>query len=559
MRAPALACVWLVLSVARVSAQPVSFTPARNFSTGDGPAAVATGDFNGDAKMDLAVTNRNANTVSVFLGTGTGSFGDPTNFAVQASPVGVAIGDFNEDSKLDLAVANFSGHTVSILLGFGNGSFADAVSFVVNAPYSLAVADFNGDGHLDLAVGNTSSRIFILLGTGTGSFGSPIGIDGSAFGNIWVTAADFNGDGKQDLAVAPGASPNPQFNIQILLGTGTGTFASQGFFQTGRDPVQVAVGDFNSDGKADLAVACTNNGVSVLLGTGTGTFGAPTSYTAGNGPYFVAVGDLNGDGHLDLAVANNSGVDKMASVLVGSGTGTFSAPQNFAVGANSRWAALSDFNGDGRLDLVVTNENDDTISVLLNTTGLAIATLTIAKTGAGTGTVTSNPIGINCGADCQEAYGLGTMVIVSPAPASGSFFSGWGGDCTGTDPCVVTMTADRTATATFAPTAFTFTDEELIVGDTIKAAHVAELRQAVNTMRAAHGLSQVTFTDATLTARSTPVKAVHVTELRAALDAVYAAVARPAPVYTDQPVAATATTIKRIHILELRQAVRALE
>ena len=116
-----------------------------------------------------------------------------------------------------------------------------------------------------------------------------------------VAVGDFNGDGKLDLAVANGSSNT----VSILLGTGTGSFGAKTDFGTGIDPISVAVGDFNGDGKLDLAVANSNGDtVSILLGTGTGSFGAKTDFGTGSGPNSVAVGDFNGDGKLDLAVAN---------------------------------------------------------------------------------------------------------------------------------------------------------------------------------------------------------------------------------------------------------------
>jgi hypothetical protein len=108
-----------------------------------------------------------------------------------------------------------------------------------------------------------------------------------------VAVGDFNGDGKLDLAVANGSSAT----VSILLDTGTGSFGAKSDFGTGETPLSVAVGDFNDDGKLDLAVATHGSGtVSILLGTGTGSFGANTDFPTGNGTFSVAVGDFNDDG-----------------------------------------------------------------------------------------------------------------------------------------------------------------------------------------------------------------------------------------------------------------------
>jgi hypothetical protein len=125
------------------------------------------------------------------------------------------------------------------------------------------------------------------------------------------------------------------------------------------------VGDFDGDGDLDLAVANEGGGtVPVLLGDGTGSFSAATNFNAGQEPFSVAVGDFNGEGDLDLAVANNGGNN--ISVLLGAGTGSFSAATNFNAGQEPFSVAVGDFNGDGDLDLAVANNGDNNVSILLN-------------------------------------------------------------------------------------------------------------------------------------------------------------------------------------------------
>jgi len=267
---------------------------------------VTVGDFNGDGKSDLAVANFGiGSNVSVLLGTGTGSFGTATNFSVGNSPISVTVGDFNGDGKSDLAVANYSSNNVSVRLGTGTGSFGTATNFSVGSgPFSVTVGDFNGDGKSDLAVANrNSNNVSVLLGTGTGSFGPATNFTVGS-GPFSVTVGDFNGDGKSDLAVANNSSNN----VSVLLGTGTGSFGPATNFSVGNSPCSVTVGDFNGDGKSDLAVANNssnnNDNVSVRLGTGTGSFGPATNFTVGSGPFSVTVGNFNGDGKSDLAVAS---------------------------------------------------------------------------------------------------------------------------------------------------------------------------------------------------------------------------------------------------------------
>src|SRR5205823_1870319 len=152
------------------------------------------------------------------------------------------------------------------------------------------------------------------------------------FNNLTVNAV-------ANFKAAPGVAPQ----------CGTPSFAAANNFAVGTSPYSVAVGDFNSDGKPDLAVANFNsNNVSILLGAGTGSFSAATNFTVGTTPRSVALGDFNADGKVDLAVANDS---NSVSVLLGTGTGSFNAASNFAACTNPFSVAVGDFNGDRNLDL----------------------------------------------------------------------------------------------------------------------------------------------------------------------------------------------------------------
>ncbi len=250
------------------------------------------------------MANEGSGTVSVLLGTGTGSFGAKTDFTIGGQPYSVAIADLNSDGKPDLAVAN--ANTVSVLLGTGTGSFGAKTDFETGiVPYWVAIADLNGDGNPDLVVTNyNSNTVSVLLGTGTGSFGANTEFAlGTQSNPAFVAIADLNGDGKPDLAVANDASNT----ISVLLGTGTGSFGANTDFANANsgDPIAVAIADLNGDGKPDLAVAnMVRSAVSVLLGTGTGSFGASTDFASGGWPIAVAIADLNGDGRPDLALGN---------------------------------------------------------------------------------------------------------------------------------------------------------------------------------------------------------------------------------------------------------------
>lgn len=345
------------------------FADAINFAVVTNPLSVAVGDFNGDMKPDLAVTN--ANNVGILLGNGQGGFGQATNFAFSTPGTisrSVAVGDFNGDKKLDLAATHEIpstmgvSTTISVLLGDGLGGFGAASNFTAGMfPRSVAVGDFNQDTKLDLAVANRDgNNVSVLLGDGLGRFGAPTNFAGGTqcYG---VAVADFNSDQKLDLAVPNFGSSD----VSILLANGLGSFGSAKNFAAGSQASAVVVGDFNGDQKLDLSVANrSKDNVSVLLGDGLGGFAGTRNFAAGDQPYAIIASDFNGDMHLDLAVANFASND--VSVLLGDGLGGFGLPTNFATGSQPTSLAFGDFNGDKKPDLIVVNFMAKNVSVLLN-------------------------------------------------------------------------------------------------------------------------------------------------------------------------------------------------
>ena len=436
----------------RALADTVSFTSAGDYRVGDHPQCVALGDFNRDGVRDLAISNAATNDVSVLLGNGNGTFQAPRAFPTGGGPTAVVVGDFNGDGIQDLATTDSQANTISLLMGIGDGTFTAPVSIPAGGsnPNFAVVADFNGDGFPDLGVatwgGSASTTVSVLLGNGNGTFQSARTFAVQR-GPLWITAGDFNGDGRQDLAVA-------NFNndsVSVLLGNGDGNFQPARNFPAPGAAV-VKAGDFNRDGRQDLAVAdYFSNRVWILLGNGDGTFQPGQSFDVGVGPVDIATGDFNGDGAQDLAVPNwdrNSG--RLVSVLLGNGDGTFQPAQNLVAGAGVVAVAVEDFNADGRQDVAVANYNWGTLSVFLNSTVSTQYTLTVTKGGTGGGTVTSSPAGIDCGPTCSAPYTGGTAVTLTAAPASDSGFTGWSGaGCSGTGACTVTMSAATTVTATF--------------------------------------------------------------------------------------------------------------
>jgi hypothetical protein len=320
-----------------------------------GSGVSVEGDFNNDGVPDLAVTDQNSGGffINTYIGNGDGTFQAPYLNHSVTPVVSMITGDFNGDGLLDLAVLDGIGNTTIFLNHAFNplphgGIFIQQQVF--RSPFTvgheggyggLVTGDFDGDGKLDLVVTGTSAKygsapsISIFLGNGDGTFGSAIPIGDSAGDVFGVPAVgDFNGDGKLDLAVADGS------RVVVFLGNGDGSFQTGvSYSATG---VSAAVADINGDGKLDIIT----DGVSVLLGNGDGTFTVGSGVPI-NGNFGPLLGDFNGDGKLDIAVLASNQID----LLLGNGDGTFQNPIQLA-SDTAITLAIGDFNGDGKLDLV---------------------------------------------------------------------------------------------------------------------------------------------------------------------------------------------------------------
>ena len=203
-----------------------------------------------------------------------------------------------------------------MLLGIGDSTFYNEVFSSLPGGF-VAVGDFNGDGRPDIAVtpfGTSGTVLDVALGNGDGTFQAPVSYTVGTNPEVMVVG-DFNGDGKPDIAVVNNSSNT----VSILLGNGDATFQAAVSYPVGSNPESISLGDFNGDGLPDLAVAnLTSNNVSVLLGNGNGTFQPASTYAAGSAPDAIAVADFNGDGRSDLAVTDSPNYGGL-SILPGSG------------------------------------------------------------------------------------------------------------------------------------------------------------------------------------------------------------------------------------------------
>jgi hypothetical protein len=340
--------------------------PETLYGTVDNPSFVAVADFNGDGNLDWITNANQAFYLAIGLGRGDGTFLAARNFAVGSGTVAAGVADFNKDGKLDVVTANSGSADNTILLGKGDGTFQPAVSLSVPGltPVDVVTGDFNNDGNPDFIVlngnggfvapcyGTSMNCLSVYLGKGDGTFQTPSVVSSGSSGGVFMFVGDFNGDGKLDLAIAQNTSGPP--TIAILLGNGDGTFTALTPFSTGGSSIALfQTADLNNDGKLDLVVTDYLKGqVQIFLGKGDGTFQPPTNIATGRYPGGVAIADFNGDGKLDILLTNE--LDNTLEFFSGNGDGTFNSGVLMPLPAGfppANVIIVDDFNLDGKLDI----------------------------------------------------------------------------------------------------------------------------------------------------------------------------------------------------------------
>ncbi|HEV2992222.1 MAG TPA: VCBS repeat-containing protein, partial [Candidatus Angelobacter sp.] len=329
--------------------------------------AINQGDFNRDGILDLVTANING-TVSVFPGRADGTFAPPITTTTGHQPNDLAFGDFNNDGKLDVAVSNIDSNTVQILLGNGDGTFTLGDTILLDqVPASITTSDFNNDGKLDLAVGIgvitnqgvTTNEIEMLQGDGAGHFAR---VNTLHFGTspliTKVRVGDFNADGKVDIAVVLGGW------IDVLTNVGNFNFGADIISGAYSQINDMNTGDLNQDGFTDIlvswsdAVGSRNGGVDVYYGTSSeGSFIFKRPIPAGGSLYEspgqIIAADVNGDGINDIVgLDNDSTFADGVYVWLCNGDGSCDpTPTKFIYTTNGAKQAMvaGDFNRDGKI------------------------------------------------------------------------------------------------------------------------------------------------------------------------------------------------------------------
>jgi hypothetical protein len=391
----------------RTASSTVALTLDPNLSS---PGEVVVGDFNNDGKLDAVVAdpqpNGSSGLIDLYFGKGDGSFKAPVQTSSSFGTYYLLSGDFNGDGKPDLLISPGVGFAAFITRN--NGTFTQKQSFGGgDGGGPSAVGDFNGDGNLDVAYIGYSGDFYlaIYLGNGNGTFKLASDYDLGPDGGGTAAVGDFNGDGKLDLAipVAYGST------MMVLLGNGDGTFQSPITYSTSYGGGAAVAADVNGDGILDLVTGAG----SVLLGIGDGTFADAGGINLNGGT--VSVGDFNGDGKLDLAAVSvdTSGAQHLM-IAAGKGDGTFKNPIEFAAGTNFfSWTSfgVGDFNGDGKLDLIVSTTIDlfdfgNTLLFLQTSASLSPASLAFGNQNVGTKSKPQTVTFKNIGSDALKISGI---------------------------------------------------------------------------------------------------------------------------------------------------------
>ncbi|MBA8889222.1 hypothetical protein FHW12_003465 [Dokdonella fugitiva] len=368
------------------------------FATGDTPGTLVVADVDNDGRPDALVANVFDNTISVLLNTTAPGATTPTFAAQQTFVVGnfngrsIAVADFNGDGRIDVAASHDSaGPTsgITVLLnttipGSSLVKFAPRQDFPAGATsWDVTCADLNGDGRPDVVVGDLNdAQLWVLLNTtapgDTSVSFAPSQAVPTGAGPRTIVSADIDGDGRRDLVVATsGADTVSILRNTMPAGSMTASFAAADTFAVPVHPVDLVVADLNGDGRLDVGVADNASaGSTLLLNTTTPgathvDFAVRSQIPLAALPSGIAAADINGDGIVDILVSddvNGTLLTLLGEAVVDRASPAFAAARTFAVGMQPRYAAAADFNADGKPDLVVDNASDDSISVLLNTT-----------------------------------------------------------------------------------------------------------------------------------------------------------------------------------------------
>lgn len=419
-----------LMTVPSVAMAQFNFNPADAYPVGTEPSDVAIGDFNGDNIADIATTIDNPDRIVILLGNGGGTFtlGPSINLGSNASAQDLVAGDLDGDNDIDLAVGLKGPNQVRIYLNQGGANFVAGASYPTGQePRGMDIGDHDGDNDLDICVANRdSNNVTVLTNAGNGTFAAvtlPAGAEprGAAFG-------DFDGDGDLDMAV----SNHDARSISLYTNNG-GVFTAAGTISVGsqRRPEGIVSADLNGDGLDDIAAASNGNAfnsATVFLAVGGGAFSGATHYpTGGADTSSITAADFNCDNVIDLALSSQD--SNNVSVLANQGGGTFGAATLLATGASPDNLTSGDLDGDGVADIAVANQSSGTVTVHINETCDGGGQYTLALSGTCPGRITVAWSGASSNATQAIVFGqsLGSTTIPNGMPCAGTVLGIQGG------------------------------------------------------------------------------------------------------------------------------------
>jgi hypothetical protein len=395
----ALGTLWAITTP--MLAQTLQFTNTCTPTVATNPVYLTVADVNGDGFPDLiCASTPNVSfyqgALTVLTNDGTGVFGSNTTLLVNGNISSVCAPDINGDGKPDLVcyAANSSGSYLVIFTNNGAGIFASNAAIVLGSDYVYSVPsqllmpiDVNGDGKMDLAVvssGSLIANLIIFTNNGSGKLGAGATY---ALPRIlqYMLVGDFNGDGLSDIIM--GGLPDGDYRMfPEFLGSASGVLITNAPINSGHDPVALAAGDVNGDGKMDL-VACDYHPsyysplFDIYTNAGKGTFNFVTNASsAGLGnPAWLTAADFNHDQRADLAAVYS--YTNILILYTNNGSGSFTSDTTVHVGSSPIYVVTADLNGDHKPDVITVNQKDNTLSVLINTSVLSVPPLSIVNLG----------------------------------------------------------------------------------------------------------------------------------------------------------------------------------
>ncbi|MGJ5816304.1 FG-GAP-like repeat-containing protein [Paludibaculum fermentans] len=377
-----------------------TFAGMPTFALSKSATVLVSADFNGDGLSDLVMANGTAGGASIVFGSATGVPAAPTEIPLPPSngrkPTvnSILVADFNADGKKDLALVLDGGTSVTILNGKGDGTFDAPINRPTPAPVTVAaVGDFNGDGQLDLAgtvqSGARPPIATLMIFLAAGGFYLPAGSLTIGTDVSQLEVGDFNKDGKLDfLVLDKGVFGSVNGSISLVAGNGNGSFQNPVSLAVTGSTTRMQLGDLNGDGTLDIIAGGQTPSYSFrlfeLMGKPGGGFEPVVQIPTDFGPQDIGIGDLNGDGIPDLAIAHCCGQTELG-FHQGVGDGTFSEETFLPLVSSPNILKLVDYDGDGRLDVVVGNQGSGSTGALvfLRNVYARVNTLALANTASG--------------------------------------------------------------------------------------------------------------------------------------------------------------------------------